>query len=215
MKKSKMVLKITIVILCILLVIFLINTVRKVFILQNIGDKVTELSKKENYYWNMKLDNNEIVVYKKEEKAIMIMQAENGKITFFKNGDILNTYDESQDEKMATLNEKKEFDNINLPCVINQENIKPVMLTAMNSKIKSTTIDEKECYLIESSSENFITHTSVEKVQIFIEKETGLAIKVIEYNNEETTTIDYKYEFDKVTDEDLKEPNINEYKIKE
>lgn len=174
---------------------------------------MSELSQKENYYWNWKLNNNEITVYRKVEKAIMVMQTENGKVTFFKNGDTLNTYNESQYEKTAILNEKKELYNINLPCVINQENIKPVILNAMNSKIKSTTVDGKECYLIESSSEAFIMHASVEKMQIFIEKETGLAIKVIEYDNQEETTISYKYEFDKVTDEDLKEPNISEYKI--
>ena len=57
---------------------------------------------------------------------------------------------------------------------------------------------------------------------LFVEKDTGLLIRVVEQtmpNAEENAEkydiiTNYSYQFDTVKDEDIKEPNINEYTVK-
>lgn len=211
--KSKTVLKVTLLVICLLISIFLINTGRKMYLLSNMQDKASKLSEKENYCWNWKMENKEITTYRKGEKAIVIMDTENTKTTFAKNGNLVNTYTEGPDGKTASLNEEEELNNlVELPNILSKENIN--ILDVVNAKISSETIDEKECYLIESSSDAFISHIGVAKVQIFIEKETGLPIRMVEYDDKnEKTTTDYTYEFDKVIDKNLIEPDISQYKI--
>lgn len=214
MKKYKILLKIIIIAICLILLIVLINIGRKTYILTKITEKSQELSQNENYYWNVKIGDREISTYRNGEKALTIM--DNGLMTISKNEDLVNTYIDGPEGKIARLNEKEDNPNllIKLPGLILKENISPVIISAFNSKISGVVEEGKESYLIESSADAFIIHASTEKVQIFIDKETGLPIKMIEYNNEgETTTTTYKYEFNEVTDEDLKEPDVNEYKV--
>lgn len=212
-KKSNIVLKVIVLVICLLVFIFLINIGRKMYLIANIQEKASKLGEKENYSWNWKMENKEITTYRKGEKAIIIMDTENAKVIFAKNGNLVNTYTENSNGKMARLNQEEELYNIiKLPNIISKKNVS--MFDVVNSKISSESIEGKECYLIESSSEAFISHTSVDKVQIFIEKETGLPIKVVEYDDKnEKKTANYKYDFDKTTDENLVEPNISEYKI--
>ena len=59
------------------------------------------------------------------------------------------------------------------------------------------------------------------KFALYIDKETGLAVKnqngaVVDANGVKTPIImDYEYKFDVVTDEELVEPDISEYEIQQ
>ena len=52
---------------------------------------------------------------------------------------------------------------------------------------------------------------TIEKILVYVEKETGLTIKKVEIINENgqksENIVTYEYKFDSVTDEDVKEPN--------
>lgn len=56
-------------------------------------------------------------------------------------------------------------------------------------------------------------------MKAYVEKDSGLPIKLIEIINNNGENIEkvitYKYEFNIVTDEDIKEPNSQEYKMQE
>lgn len=65
-----------------------------------------------------------------------------------------------------------------------------------------------------------------QRAEIWIDKETGLTLREIDFENQEIrfpetditrevrdTIIDYNYEFDTVTDEDVNIPDLSEYEI--
>lgn len=76
------------------------------------------------------------------------------------------------------------------------------LMLAAFSKITSTQINSKDCYLIQPYGEDLL---------IYVEKETGLLVR--EVNGIYIT--DYNYMFNVVTDENLKKPDITGYEIKD
>ena len=49
--------------------------------------------------------------------------------------------------------------------------------------------------------------------KIYFDKDTGLAIKVEMYFDEETYIITYQYSFNEVTDKDVEELNLSDYEV--
>lgn len=219
MKEKKLVLKIILTVISILLIIWLINLGRKVYIINNIISKFEISSQKENCYWKLELtQDRDITTYKKGNRILTTVRGNNNKVIYSKNGKMLNIFNETDGKKTVTLNQEiinqEAYPIFNMPYVISKDTLNPIILGALKSKITTTKVNGKECYLIESSSEPFITYSQIETVQLYIEKETGLPIQVVNYDKKNEKTVHfYKYEFDNVTDENLKEPNINEYEI--
>ena len=142
---------------------------------------------------------------------------EKREITSMKNG---HSYITSGENKVALMNAMP----INAPEKVynhlESENFGEFMAGIFSSHISSVKCNDKDCYKID----NFITSELAFPEQgffVYIDKETGLVVRVEEgtRNNETggfyTQVSDYKYEFNTVTDEDLKEPDISEYKILE
>lgn len=75
----------------------------------------------------------------------------------------------------------------------------------------------RECCFIS----NIETMNSIEgNMGVYIDKETGLPIRILEgagSSNEGTVNsiMDFYYEFNKVIDKDIEEPNISEYQIQQ
>lgn len=88
---------------------------------------------------------------------------------------------------------------------------------SISTNIKSVKIDGKECYEISSKhNSNVLYDENTKEVLMYVEKDTGLLIKQVvatKNNEEKITTCEYK--FDCVTDEDIIEPDISQYKIQE
>ena len=77
-------------------------------------------------------------------------------------------------------------------------------------------MDEKQCYELSSLyNSNFMYSENKKEIKAYIEKDTGLPIKLIEVVNENGKNVEnvttYKYQFNIVTDEDMQEPNNQEY----
>lgn len=132
-----------------------------------------------------------------------------------KNG---NHYFTTGDDKIAILNSEP----VNAPEEVfnhlESENFGEFITGIFSSHISSVKCNDKDCYKID----NFITSKLAFPEQgfcVYIDKETGLVVRVEEgtRSNETggfyTQVSDYKYEFNTVTDEDLKEPDISQYKI--
>lgn len=87
----------------------------------------------------------------------------------------------------------------------------------ISSRIYSVKCNDKDCYKIENfkvAGMNFPEYGMC----LYIDKETGLIVRseegIRDSNGKMYTQVsDYIYEFNSVTDEDLKEPDINEYKV--
>lgn len=108
----------------------------------------------------------------------------------------------------------------NVPFVINRNSLFQKIGTTFVYSIYTDTYDcGKECYVLNDRSENNIW-------EIWIDKETGLPIKEINRNGTKSffpgTNVvkeikdniqEYKYEFNKVTDEDVKVPELSDYTV--
>lgn len=89
----------------------------------------------------------------------------------------------------------------------------------ISSRISSVKCNDKDCYKIENfkvAGVNFPEYGMC----LYIDKETGLIVRSEEGSRDSngkmyTQVSDYKYEFNTVTDEDLKEPDISEYKVQQ
>lgn len=88
------------------------------------------------------------------------------------------------------------------------------------TKITTSIVDGKECYLFSSLSHTqYVYGKNTTDLKMYIDKETGLPIKVIETSKLEDGTktekiTDYKFEFNNLSEEDLKEPNNADYILK-
>lgn len=101
---------------------------------------------------------------------------------------------------------------VNIPNALYiDNNIWYLFISAITSSITLQTINGKEYYYISSIISPYTSFTVQDGV--YIDKETGLMTKT--NANEEGTwpQADYVYEFNNVTEEDLKEPDLSEYEI--
>ena len=134
-------------------------------------------------------------IYEKEKKAII----EKGDISEFKNNAKSMKY---------------------VPFVIERNNLFAKIGTTFVYSIDTDTYaNGKKCYVLHNRSEK-------DKWEIWLDKETGLPIKEINRDGEKTFFVgtnvvksvndvicEYKYEFDKVTDEDVKVPDLSNYTV--
>ena len=107
-----------------------------------------------------------------------------------------------------------------IPFITNRNSlIKNIGTTFVYSIDTDTYANGKKCYVLHDRSEK-------DKWEIWIDKETGLPVKEINRDGEKTFFVgtnviksvndvicEYKYEFDKVTDEDVKVPDLSNYTV--
>ena len=74
------------------------------------------------------------------------------------------------------------------------------LYTAITTSVDKIELDGKECYMIRDGN-----------TEKFIDVNTGLAIKMID--NQNNRTVDYKYEYGVVKDTDVERPDTTEYTI--
>lgn len=227
------------IILLIVVAVFVIFTLRKMFILISLDKKVSELENtKNNIYAKMvsKIDGNttesEIFIkneiykssftIKDEEKTtlqVVQMTYPNERKVFNinENEKTLRIYNEKAPVRGADLEYSGEASYSVIVNFAHATILPERLMHSLFTKIKEVELDGKECYeLIGSEKSLFIRTNETEKIYGYVEKETGLPIKridVMKDGSENITT--YEYKFDIVTDEDLKEPDASEYKVQE
>ncbi len=221
MKKEKLKLwEIIIIVIAVILLIFMGFTIRKVIILYNLENKIQSYINSENYY--IKINNIQrkttLESYVKDDKYLIklnnVAENENRTITNYYNGESINTYIESGKDKIAILNSNGLPSKIEIVNWLYNDNIWQLFCMSIISSVKNEQVNGKECYKIS----NFYPISSLlseGKVSVYIEKETGLLTKMINYNSSDKTNsiTEYEYEFNTVTENNFKEPNIKEYKI--
>ena len=239
MKKEKMKLwKKILLVIVIILLIFIAITLRKTIILYNIDKKVSELennndniyietsvnynthtSKLERYIKN---DIDKLIVENTNKdgettKIIQITYTNKRKIYTEKDGvKVMNVYEEvaptrgSHIESTATSSYSV-ITNFGYSISMPQR-----ILDSILTNIKTVEIDGKQCYEISSLyNSNFIHSENEVEMKAYVEKDTGLPVKLVEVINEDGKNIEnittYKYQFNIVTDNDMKEPDSQEY----
>ena len=189
-----------------ILVLFIIVVGRKFFILTVLSNKANNMINQTNYYTKTGTFSNgqmsilesynkdgitfgkfNIFSEDKDTVKMILYKSQTDGITLIDNG------------KTKTLNQSA-FIEINL-VYFTGENILENMWIALTTSVDKVKLNDKDCYLIREGN-----------VEKFIDIDTGLAIKMIDNENNRTT--DYKYEFNVVNDNDIARPDTTGYEVK-
>lgn len=214
MDKKKIISIIGVVILAIIVILVAI-TFRKYIIITKLQTKVSQYSESSNFYTKSTTltdDGTKVVIeyYKKDQKQMVkILKEENKEITttlMYDNGESVDTFIESPNEKIAKLNRKTNI-SVNIYNHLENENKWQTLLGCFSAKVKTNIYNDKECYIIR----DFISSTSLtaKDTEIYIEKDTGLLLKTVNA----TDNTEKEYQFNNVTDDIFIEPEINQYEI--
>ena len=218
-KKFSNKMKILKIILLIILIIFGIHIGRNMIIISSLNNKANNYVSSSNYHkktTNFNGDNLMIIdTYYKDGKTVTFLrrvtEKEINKISVYQSGDITNTYFETGDDKKAQLNQKDAFLVSNIFNYLESNNIFEILIRSVTTNIKTVNCNGKDCYLMtDYFSSDLLTSRND---SAYIDKETGLIIRMTMSGDSKDTVTDYTYEFDTVADDIFVEPDINEYKI--
>lgn len=194
-------------ILLIVVILFIIVVGRKTMILMGLSNKANNMINQTNYYTKTETySNGQMSILESFNKNGVTL----GKMSIFSevNDTIKIILYKSETEKIAlidngttkTLNNSTDI-TIN-PVYFTGQNIFENLFMAITTSIDKIELNGKECYLIRDGN-----------TEKFIDVDTGLAIKMIDNQNNRTT--DYKYEFGVVKDTDITKPDTTGYTISE
>ena len=222
MEKEKIKLwKIIVAILVILLVIFAINTIRKVIIFNDLQEKISKYEKSENMY--SKIDSEKSITERfiKNDIDKLIIKYKDKPMTFIqlKNGNECKNYTFFEETKKVTVTDVNNMDALRVTKInntINTNSFIDKLIKCITSKVSTETIDGKEYYVIDGKlSGNQLMLQDVISTKAYIDRETGLTMKIIEItkenNNKKEYITNYEYNFDSITDDEISEPNTIGY----
>ncbi len=218
MKEKKIkIWKIVLGVIVLIFFLFVIFLTRKMIILSSLENKLAGYQEKNNIYVKTEITDSEnnttFEKYYKDgiEKNVLSIPNREEKITQYLYDNERKLFVEKGDKKTVTTTEKpEEIVASVLVSYTSYENFWQLLFNSITSSITTAQLDGKECYVISSSYNlNFIYEGDSDTVKVYIDKETGLALKCEEVNNNRITK--YQYSFDTVQDEDLKEPDMEQY----
>ncbi|MBR6504521.1 MAG: zf-HC2 domain-containing protein [Clostridia bacterium] len=215
-------------ILFIILAIFILVIGRRMIIIKSLQNKVNDIKANTNFhmvqydYEGVHYRKNE--VYSKDGKTVLTITQNNTnglqKLTKYTNEDKSNIYIETNENKVAILNQDASFppNYTGIKNYIETNTLGEFILNILRCKITTANMNGKECYKIDQFFSTNYLYGTEEGWSIYIDKETGLPVRTFgetltNENGTFTTVNDYQYEFDIVTDEAFIEPDINEYEV--
>lgn len=221
---KKKIITIVLIILVILLAIFAINTIRKFMIIKDLQNKVAEYETKENIYSKVVSESAEVEKFIKNDVEKIVMKKKDNTVTIIQ-------VIEQHERRLYTIageqkilhrsKEEKNPMSSKVVSFVDTTTWLELLRDSIVSKIYTEKVDGKDCYVIDSlKNTNAIYSEGTITLKMYLNKETGLAVKVVEtIKNENGSTKEnittYNQKFDIVTDEDMKEPNIEEFTIQE
>jgi len=191
---------------------------RKIFIANTISKKITELQGIKNHYVKMNTYNDKELSFKSEIWNIgdKIIYKEKDKDNFLDNTYIAlydfiefdeenktyyyKEYGEDADGNITLINEtstKATDDNRLDNYEMLLKSIKKDLSNTFKISLKTETIDNQKCYKITKKDGN-------DSKVYYINKEDGVLVKSITTENDITTTCDFTYTKDSVTEDDFK-----------
>ena len=216
----------------IILLIFAIFIGRKVWILKGLQRKVSQYTQISNYYVKITQDDHGQITtinndgqkvtvtekqiyetYKKDNQylakiEVLSSDGTRKKLMNYCNGETTNTYIETDQVKVATLNSNEIPSSAMIIDYWSEIPVKEFIKTALFSKITSEEYNGKDCYKVSNYPLSSLLYSADdENFEVYWEKETGLMIN--------SGLAEFEYQFNCVTDEDLVEPDISQYTIQE
>ena len=205
-------------IIILILIIFITILGRKAIILSSLSEKAKENQAYDNYYIKLNSYQGDYFItteiYNKGEDYLRTWTRfstdtqEIQKMIYYKKGNdqiLLQEIGENKYKKKSFI-EGQIYPVTYIPTNL-KDKIESIIFPNINStyfSVTSTSCNGKKCYLIKNKNN-----------ESYIDKETGMAVRHIEKNNENDLVIDYDYKFNIVTDDDIKKPDITGYIIEE
>lgn len=196
---------------------------RKMIIIAGLQKKASQYANVKNYYMRLRLYEGDKIIqyedYNLGEKYLKTMRSITkqdevvSKMIVASDGKSKTTYIENKDGKIAILNSNHTL-MAGLEHYAYTDNFGQLLIKALTSSVKTRECNGKKCYLI----------VSVQDINggTYVDKETGLTVRecggrATNSDTKETvnTVLDYHYELNQVTESDLKQPDITQYKIVE
>ncbi|MCI8383559.1 MAG: hypothetical protein HFJ33_01580 [Clostridia bacterium] len=222
---KKKIVTILFILLIIGLVVFLANTTRKIIIIKDLQNKVSECEKKENIY--TKVDGESAIAEKfiKDGVEKDVIKKRDNTVTMIQ---VIKEHERRMyviagEQKTLTISkeEKNDLAPTKVVSFVDTVTWKELLHDSIVSKIYTEKVDGYECYVIDSMKNTNATYSEgTISLKMYLNKETGLAVKVIETIKDENGSMKenvttYNQKFDIITDEDMIEPNIQEFTIQE
>ena len=214
---KKKILKVVLAVILIVIVIFLVNTFRKFAIIKEIQENVSQYISSENYHIReVSKEQNAIIstmnYYKKNGKIVVIIEhnsnGEYNKMSIYEDNGKTDVFFDNTEEKTVDL----DTESMNLLGIYDYfatDNDFQTLLASISTKIREENYNGKECYIIEGFlSQVFLN--GVEKNEVYVEKETGLYVRI---NIDDAITTEREYEFNNVDDGIFVEPDVSQYEL--
>lgn len=205
--------------------IFIIIIGRKAIIMTVLSNQAEKSKNQNNYYTKIYMyqgeDTTLIETYHKDGKylttVVPLGELKNNKIIEFKDKAKTNIYIESDNDKIAVLNAESNFTQLTSINFLRTNNIGEFLRNLLLTSFRSVKCNGIDCYYISNFNSPTLA-TSEGDCGIYINKETGMPVRVLggtmHTNNEVTDgVLDYYYEYNKVTEENIKEPELEQYQI--
>lgn len=210
--------KILVIVPLILLVLVIMQIGRNYVIIKSLKEKLDQYLESNNYYIRKAISTYNTYrvfdMYKKDNKGKLIENSfsledfkDIERITMFE--DKVVTYEDFDGNKKIDENSTvAEVVILNPYSLYSKDSEVNILDELFKTSIKSIDYNGRPCYLINNSLKN---------EGMLVEKSTGLLVKLykgfieLDNGNKVETEYRYYYEFDKVTDNDIKEPNRLDY----
>ena len=215
--KKKVLIFVLFFVLAVIIILF-VHTLKNFLIIRELRDKISRYSDSTNYHVKS-INTHEdglistINYYQKGEKQLITIErggtAEFAKISIYNNGERIDMFTETDDEKTANLDSGNGgIFGAPLSNGLEKDLIgENQLLICFLAKMRNVTVNDKDCYNFSHFLSGSFMYT--ENDEYYYEKETGLLIM----NIFGADKIEKEYEFDNVDDSIFIEPNIGEYSI--
>ncbi len=219
-------------IILIIILIFILIIVGKAYLLITLSKRAEKNINSDNYYVRVsQYEGTTILItetYKKGKKQKNIQtfydnqNNENTKLIEYSDNGTTILYTELNNEKIAILDGHSAM---LLPMKLSEsystysKTISKLIKNTIFSSISTVKCNGRDCYYFSKLETDMLGISEVNS-GIYIDKETGLPIRTASATTKSNKgtfdpIIEFYYEFDKVTDEDIKEPDISQYIIKD
>ena len=217
----KKVLKIVGIIVLVVIVLFLIHTLRNFIIIKGLQDSFSKYETSNNYYIKSIANESENVTmtinyYKKDNNQVTFMERKMNdeiiKVAMYDNGERVDVFTDNGKEKTFRVNTTgSSMPTVEIVNYFHTDNNWQIILMSALARIKKENLNQRECYVLKNVISPDLLYFEDSNNVLYIEKETGLCIKTITGN----IITEREYEFDKVDDSIFAEPDISQYKLLE
>lgn len=216
---KKKVLKTILLVVLLVIVAFVLYTIRNFIIVKGLQNKIAQYTAISNFSATINQtftdDSTNVLInyYQDGNKQAVILQRtdSNGeviKMSQYNNGKRCDIFWDTKDSKTAQLNVDNTI-SVQLTNSLETDNDWQILLACTFAVIKSTKYNGKDCYSITNyMSPLFMNGT--EKNEVYVDKETGIAIKNIMDNQ----ITEKEYNFNTVDEAVFIEPDIGQYTLK-